>query len=422
MISSTADQFNTLLIGLNLSNSNKQKWPADDSLAELAKLADTAGLNVCAKCIQKREKPHPKFYLGSGKLAEVTSLCEQYSIKVVLADDELSPLQIKTLEEEFKVKILDRTGIILDIFANHARSSESQLQVELAQLEYQLPRLTRLWLHLSRLGGGIGTRGPGEKQLESDKRQVRNRILAVKKKLKKISNQRELRREKRKNVPLITCSLVGYTNAGKSTLMNQLTQAGVLVEDKLFATLTSTTRKLRLSQKQEILLSDTVGFIQKLPHQLVSSFRSTLEEAMESDILLHIVDISHPNYLEMIQTVNNLLVELHPEKIPQVYIFNKIDAISDISYIQHDLNDFQPQVHISAKNNLNINLLLQTIETIILESSKTFSFTIPYARMDIVNLIHQNGKVLEIDYKDVIHIKAEINAIIGEKIMGKLYQ
>jgi GTPase len=422
VIPTTIDISNTLLIGLNLTYS-KSEWSCEDSLLELAQLARTAGLTVCTKCTQTRERPHPKCYVGTGKVEEIKALCEKESIKIVIADDELTPTQHKNLEKELKLKILDRTSLILNIFAQHAKTRESQLQVELAQLEYQLPRLTRLWTHLSRLGGGIGTKGPGEKQLEVDKRQTRNRIIIIKEKLEKIKQQRDIRREKRQKLPIITGAIVGYTNAGKSTLMNLLTKADVLVEDQLFATLDATTRKLRLFSKNEILITDTVGFIQKLPHQLVSSFRSTLEEALDSNFLIHLIDISHPNFLGMLNTANNLLKELHPDEIPQIYVFNKIDAVSDIKHVLNSIEQFQPQIHISAKKNTNITQLLKAIETMIVKQCKIFNYQIPYSRMDIVNLIHKNAnRIITENYENNISIKAELNTIIGEKIMGHLYK
>jgi GTPase len=411
---------NTILVGIDYFGM-KSKWSPQDSIQELAELADTAGLTVVQKFIQNRDKPHNKYFVGKGKLEELNEFCKDNDIKILIADDELTPMQLRNLEETLKIKVLDRTSLILDIFATHARTYEAQLQVEFAQLEYLLPRLTRMWTHLSRLGGGIGTRGPGEKQLEVDKRQIRKKIGTIKTKLEKIKTQRKTRRDKRQTVPIITGTIVGYTNAGKSTLMNTLTKAGVLTEDKLFATLDPTTRKFSLDSKRNILLTDTVGFIQKLPHQLISSFRSTLEETVDANFLLHLIDVSHPNWLNMLETANNTLKELKADQAPKIYVFNKMDLVPDLNSIIHEFYDFEPKIFISAKLNKNIDSLIHTILDLLQKQNKVIEYSIPYQKMDIVNLIHNNAEILEEKYEEKIHIKANINSIIGEKILGQLH-
>ncbi|MDO8671190.1 MAG: GTPase HflX, partial [Dehalococcoidia bacterium] len=300
-------------------------WPIQDSLDELAQLVDTAGAEVVGRIVQRLPNPHPAHYVGSGKLTEAVEEKETLGYTLVVCDDELSPAQQRGLEKALDVKVLDRTALILDIFARRARTHEGRLQVELAQHEYLLPRLAGQWSHLERLGGGIGTRGPGESQLETDRRQIRTHISRLKAEIEEVRKHRALYRHQRRRTGVPVVSLVGYTNAGKSTLLNALTDAGVLSEDKLFATLDPTTRKVILPNKQEILLTDTVGFIQKLPTALVAAFRATLEELAEGEVLVHVVDITHRNAAEQAQVVLNLLKELNLSEKPVVTVFNKVD-------------------------------------------------------------------------------------------------
>jgi GTPase len=411
----------TILIGLKISNT-KPNWSCDDSMKELKELCKTAGLQVLASYTQTRENPDHGFYIGTGKLQELKNKIKELEIKVLVADDELSPTQYKNLERELKIKILDRTSLILDIFAKQARTSEAQLQVELAQLEYLLPRLTRLWTHLSRLAGGIGTKGPGEKQIESDKRQIRRRITTIKQKLSKIKKRRKLLRQKRKGIPTLTGTIVGYTNAGKSTLMNHLTKADIYAANKLFATLDPTTRHIKLPSNEKILLTDTVGFIQKLPHQVVSSFQSTLEEIADAHFILRVVDASHPNMEATIQTSSKLLEELHAKELPQLFIFNKIDQVEDKTKLSIIAANYKPHIFISALKNINLEKLLEAIDKMLASNRKKIVYHIPYNRMDIVSLIHENGSIISQEYNESIKIKANINSIIGEKIMGQLHQ
>ncbi len=320
-------QERAFLVGVELK-SHKDRWSIGDSLAELAQLARTADAEVAGELIQRLEKPSPN-YLGSGKLRELIALREQSRYSMVICNDELSPQQQRNLEEALQVKIIDRTALILDIFARHALTREGQLQVELAQNEYLLPRLAGQWSHLERLGGGIGTRGPGESQLETDRRLVTQRIHRLKAEIEEVRRHRALYRQQRKRRGIPIVALVGYTNAGKSTLMNTLSNANVLVEDKLFATLDPVTRRLTLSNGQQVLLTDTVGFIHKLPPTVVTAFRATLEELNEADLFLHIVDITHKNAAEQCQTVEEVLDGLSLGNKPRLTILNKIDLLSE---------------------------------------------------------------------------------------------
>jgi GTP-binding protein HflX len=301
--------------------------PADESLNELAELARTAGAEVVARFTQRLDHPNPATYIGSGKVQEVVEAIREHGANVVIFDDELSPSQQRNLEKALGVKVIDRTALILDIFATRAQTREGRLQVELAQHQYLLPRLAGQWSHLERMEGAIGTRGPGETQIETDRRLIRNRIAKIRRDLEEVRTQRELyrRRRARNNVPVV--ALVGYTNAGKSTLMRALSGADVLAEDKLFATLDPVTRRISLPSGEIVLLTDTVGFIQKLPTQLVAAFRATLEELEDADLLLHVVDISHPNAYQHVQTVEATLRELGVDRKPQLLALNKVDLL-----------------------------------------------------------------------------------------------
>jgi GTP-binding protein HflX len=339
---------------------------------------------------------------------------------VVIADDELSPIQQRNLETELKVKILDRTGLILDIFASRAQTHEAQLQVELAQLSYLAPRLTRMWTHLSRLGGGIGTRGPGEKQLEVDKRRMRDRISHLKEEIEKVRAHRQRHRSQRQKVPILTATLVGYTNAGKSTLMNRLTPAQVLAENKLFATLDPTTRRLRIPGGEPLLLTDTVGFIQKLPHQLVDAFRATLEEVEDATLILHVVDISHPRFVEMMKTADTLLKSLDIGEKQQLIVFNKIDRLRDPVFLKMVQKTYPDSIGISAECQTDLTPLFGKISEILNRTREEMTFHIPYSRMDVVHLLHENAQILSEDHAEHITLQVRIQKTIGEKVMGML--
>lgn len=327
---------NAVLVGVITQEQDEQQ--VEEYLDELAFLAETAGANAVKRFTQKLDAPHPKSFVGTGKLQEIIDYVKKNEVGLVIFDDELSPSQTRNIENSFKeVKVLDRSNLILDIFAKRARTAAAKTQVELAQYEYLLPRLTRMWTHLSRQKGGIGMRGPGETEIETDRRIIRDKIALLKSKLAKIDKQKETQRKGRQQ--MIRAALVGYTNVGKSTLMNLLSKSDVFAENKLFATLDTTVRKIVVGNLP-FLLSDTVGFIRKLPHHLVDSFKSTLDEVREADILLHVVDISHPNFEEQIQTVNETLAEMGAKDKPTIMIFNKVDAYT---YTQKEEDDLTPE-------------------------------------------------------------------------------
>ncbi|RLC91867.1 MAG: GTPase HflX [Chloroflexi bacterium] len=316
-----------LLVGVEPKGS-KDRWPIEDSIAELASLAHTANVEVLATVTQRLDKASPFSYVGKGKLRELVALRDELRYNVAIFDDELTPQQQRHLEEALQVKVIDRTALILDIFAKHAHTREGQLQVDLAQSQYLLPRLAGQWSHLERLGGGIGTRGPGETQLETDRRLVQQRIERLRREIEDVRKHRALYRKQRKRSGIPVVSLVGYTNAGKSTLLNTLTEADVAVEDKLFATLDPVTRRLMLPNRKWVLVTDTVGFIHKLPPLVVAAFRATLEELDEADLILHVVDVTHKNAAEQCQTVEDILHELQLGAKPRLTVLNKIDLVS----------------------------------------------------------------------------------------------
>lgn len=355
-----------LLVAVN-APSESNGWTTESSLEELARLADTAGAEVVGRVVQRLPRPTQTYYLGKGKLQEVAELRGTIGYDMVIFDAELTPLQQRTVEETLKVKIIDRTALILDIFSRHARTHEGRLQVELAQHQYLLPRLAGQWSHLERLGGGIGTRGPGETQLETDRRLIRAKIQRLKKEIEEISRHRRLYRRQRARHGMPVVALVGYTNAGKSTLLNALTNANVLVEDKLFATLDPVTRRLTLPNGQEILITDTVGFIQRLPPTVVAAFRATLEELEEASLLLHIVDITHENAIEQSQTVEHVLADLGLAQKPRLLVLNKADLLFGKTDSEASLygkltgRGAQSTILISAAKGWGLTRLLQLI-------------------------------------------------------------
>lgn len=373
-------------------------WSAEDSLEELKQLADTAGAVVVGKFLQKRPKPDPGYFIGRGKVRELALFVQQEDVDLCIFDDELSPAQQRNIEEGLGIRVIDRTALILDIFAQRARTSEGKLQVELAQLQYTLPRIMGQGLNLSRLGGGIGTRGPGETKLEVDRRRIRERIAYIKECIGKVDNLRTLQRAKRTKASIPTVSLVGYTNAGKSTLLNVLTNSDIYVKDQLFATLDPTTRQLELPDKQQAILTDTVGFIQRLPHQLVAAFRSTLEEVIQADVLLHVIDVSHEMYKEQSAAVYRVLDEIGAKDKTIITVYNKIDKLPPDSDLVQRLIQEENSICISAKKGINLKELLQLIAENLKMKSVEEYFLVPYSDSAIVAKLHQVGTVLQQEY------------------------
>ncbi len=385
------------------------------SLDELEDLAKTAGVICVGRMIQNRESIHPGTYLGKGKIEELQDLLDQTQADAVICDDELSPAQLKNMEEALNVKIIDRTLLILDIFASHASTSEGKLQVELAQLKYRSSRLIGL-RNLSRLGGVIGTRGPGEKKLETDRRLIRDRISQLNKELNEVKRQRQVTRKQRSKNPAPVAAIVGYTNAGKSTLLNHLTKACVLEEDKLFATLDPTTRNLSLPSGQELLLTDTVGFIRKLPHHLIDAFRSTLEEAKYADLLLHVVDCSNPQMDVQMHVVYETLKQLGIQNKPVITLFNKQDKLLE-PVILRDFNA-DKTLSISAKQDEGLNELLHTIEELLKEQKIYIRCTYPYASAGKIQLIRKNGQLIKEEYvADGILVEAYVPQELYHTVM-----
>jgi GTP-binding protein HflX len=387
--------------------------PADESLAELGRLAETAGLVVVARTLQALRRPNPATFVGRGKVAEIRGLADEHGASVVLFDDPLSPAQQRNLERETKRKVVDRSALILDIFAQRARSLEGKMQVELAQLQYLLPRLTRAWTHLSRQVGGVGTRGPGETQLEVDRRRIRERIAQLRRRLVDVERTRGLHRTERAAVPFPTVALVGYTNAGKSTLMNALTSAGVFVEDKLFATLDPTVRRIRLPAGQTVLLADTVGFIHKLPHQLVEAFKSTLEEVRSADLLVHVIDASHPHWEEQAAVVDAVLAEIGADALPTLRALNKIDALPRGTAPSPGPD----AIAISARTGAGIPGLLAAMEAAVTRDLERVSCTLPSARGDLVAWLRRSGRIVEEHYDDGV---VRVTALVPPKVAGQL--
>lgn len=388
-----------ILIGMEWGR-NDLLWTVDDSLEELKQLADTAGATVIKKFIQKRSKPDPAFFIGRGKVQELALYAQQENIDLCIFDDELSPAQQRNIESVMGIRILDRTALILDIFAQRARTNEGKLQVELAQLQYTLPRIMGKGLMLSRLGGGIGTRGPGETKLEVDRRRIRDRIAFIKDQIEKVKAVRSLHRSKRKKNNVFEVSLVGYTNAGKSTLLNTLTNSDIYAKDQLFATLDPTTRQLTLPNKQEIIITDTVGFIQRLPHQLIAAFRSTLEVVTEADLLVHVIDVSHELYKEQAAAVHEVLKEIGAENKPVITVYNKIDKLPPDSKLADRLALEEDTVCISAVKKLNLETLQQMIESHLKSKAVEVTLCIPYAETAKAAQLHETANVLEQEYTE----------------------
>jgi len=391
-----------------------------EHLDELEELASTAGAETIRKIVQARHSTDPAFYIGKGKAEELVNVVEDENIDIVIFDDDLTPTQVRNLERTFNRKIIDRSGLILDIFASRAKTKEAKTQVELAQLQYLLPRLTRAWTHLSKQYGGIGTKGPGETQIETDRRIIRTKISQLKQNLKKIESQRNTQTQGRKD--FIRVCLAGYTNAGKSTLFNRLTESGVLAEDKLFATLDSTTRALNLNKKNKILLSDTVGFIRKLPAHLVASFKSTLNEVRDADVILHVVDISHPYFEDHIKVVEDTLKDIISDKKTIFRIFNKADLLNDRQKISYVMNTFENSLIISAEKGINISTLIETLTKLNENTFVEENIDLNLEDSKTAAKIHTLAEVLDTKYDDSkIHIKYKTDRHNSDKIKRMVY-
>lgn len=389
-----------------------------DYLDELEELADTAGADILEKTYQELAKPSSSTAVGSGKVQELKETIQEQGINLVIFDDDLSPAQVRNLEKEWAIKVIDRSGLILDIFAKHARSIEAKTQVELAQMQYLLPRLTRMWTHLSKQFGGIGTKGPGETQIETDRRLIKVRIAKLQDDLKEISTHKEQQRKNRINMPKF--ALVGYTNAGKSTLMNALTDSGVYVENKLFATLDTTIRALSLPSGQKAVISDTVGFIRKLPHHLVASFRSTLAEVADADVIIHVADVSHKMYKDQIKVVEQTLESLKILDKPVILALNKIDKIDDFEALNAIKADFPDSILISAKKVHNITMLLELMQSKYDENVKYTKLMLPYTDMQKISQIYSLSEVIKREDQDEgIYLELKINKDQDELFMHK---
>ncbi len=395
------------LIGVQLS----KRTGADltETMAELAELARTAGAKIIGEGTQRLDRPHAATYIGKGKANEFAEICKQGDVDTVIFDDELSPAQTRNLEGVFDCKVLDRTALILDIFAQRARTREGKMQIEMAQLQHILPRLTGLWTHLSRQKGGIGMRGDGESQLEVDRRRIQDRISKLRRDLKEVKRVRSTQRQGRQRSQWPLASIVGYTNAGKSTLLNALTGAEVLAEDKLFATLDPTTRRITLPTNQNALLSDTVGFIRKLPHQLVESFKATLEEVVEADLLLHVVDVASETAADQIASVNEVLEEIAADDKPTLMVFNKIDQLPERNGNLHWLCEYPHAVCVSAKTGEGLDELQAELGIMLRPVRSCLELQVPASDGATLARIRALGQVDEERYEgDIVHLKARI--------------
>ncbi len=386
-----------------------------DPLDELQGLAETAGAVVMSGLVQRREKPDPATYLGKGKVDELMQLVEFHAADVVIFDNDLSPAQNRNLEQALNVKVLDRTELILDIFATHAQTYESRLAVELAQLEYSLPRLKRMWTHLSRLKMGVGMRGPGEKQLETDRRLVEKRIHDLKTELEKVEKRKERQVASRRGT--MTVSLVGYTNAGKSTLMNALTSADVLAEDKLFATLDTRTRRWQLPQWGPVLLSDTVGFIRDLPHSLIASFKATLEETRQADLLIHVADGSNPKVMDQIRSVYEVLRELGIEEKDTLLVINKVDQVPSISQLDSVLNRYPNAVPVSAKTRLGFEKLHTVVSDALSRSFQDVDIELSVSNGKLLAYLAAKGEILSTQYGED---SVKVHCRLPQKYLGQI--
>lgn len=406
-----------VLVGVELPSKDHHRISLDQSLWELEQLARTAGAEVAQKFTQQLRSVTPATLVGRGKVEEINVGVRQLHPDLVIFDEDLTPAQQRNLESAFNVRVIDRSQLILDIFAQRARSNEGKLQVELAQLEYILPRLTRQWTHLSRLGGGIGTRGPGETQLEVDRRRIRDKIGHLKRRLKTVERTRALQRKEREEVPFAMVALVGYTNAGKSTLMNALTRAGVLVEDRLFATLDPTIRSLRLPNGDKVMIADTVGFINKIPHSLIEAFKSTLEEVMRADLLLHVVDTSSALAEEQIRIVEDVLVDIGAGEIPTILVLNKTDLGFSAPAAGSATAADKTVCAISALTGVGIPELLDAVAARLDRDKETFHASFSSMQGALLSLLRERGRIVRETYEGD---RVDVTAVVTPKLAGQL--
>src|SRR5438105_2021125 len=417
MIETRPKKMHERAVLVGLEQAGVSKWDLRDSLEELAELANSAGAEVVETVTQKLQKPTAPYYIGKGKAESIKDSLQDRQVTSVIFDDELSPAQGRNLETLLARKVIDRTQLILDIFAQRARSREGRLQIELAQLQYLLPRLTRMWHHLSRQTGGIGTRGPGETQLEVDRRRVQERIARLERELESVRKTRAVQRQGRRRHQWPVAAVVGYTNAGKSTLLNLLTGADVVAANRLFATLDPTTRSLVLPNKQRVLLTDTVGFLRKLPHTLIESFKATLEEVSEADLLIHIVDLSHPRVDEQMEAVDSVIKELDAFGKQTLLVFNKIDNLENQDLAETYVERFPGSVAISARTGEGVNNLVQALETALSSWRLRSRFRIPSDQSALIAEIHRVGHVLELRYRgDEASIVAHVPPDLAQKL------
>ena len=408
LISNEEKQTRALLVCVDTGG-----YDAEASMSELSELVESAGAEPVLLLTQKLPKPESATYVGSGKLAEMTELCREQEIDLIVADSELSPTQIKNMEKATDVRVIDRTTLILDIFALRARSREGKLQVELAQLKYMLPRLTGKGVEMSRLGGGIGTRGPGETKIETDRRHIRRRMETLREELAEVEKHRAMLRRRREKDGVITCAIVGYTNAGKSTLMNTLTDAGVLAQDKLFATLDPTSRALRLPSGVSVMLIDTVGLVRRLPHHLVEAFRSTLEEAAQSDVIINLCDASSEEARVHLQVTRDLLDSLGCGDTPVLTVLNKCDLLDDYFQAQ----DFNSYIKISAKTGEGIDRLLQAIDDNLPVRMRRVKLLVPFNKAGLISSIRDSGTLMHEEYTaGGVAVEAVVDEILYAKV------
>ncbi|MBQ8974548.1 MAG: GTPase HflX [Oscillospiraceae bacterium] len=411
-----AEKEKAILVGLCADSMEPKERSSDDSMDELEELLETAGGECCAKVLQNRHEPEPRTFIGDGKVQEVKALAEANDCVLAVFDNELSPSQMRALSDDLGIRVIDRSSLILDIFASRARTSEGRLQVELAQYKYLLPRLTGMWTHLVRQSASaspIGTRGPGETQLETDRRHIRRKITRLEQELDEVRKVRGTQRRRREKNGMPVIALVGYTNAGKSTLLNCLTDAGIPAKNRLFDTLDTTTRRFRVSDTLEVLVSDTVGFIRKLPHHLVEAFKATLEELTYADLIIHVIDASNPNWSDQVDVVDELILELGAENTPRIEAFNKFDKVPDEAVLPKG----DHIVRISAKTGAGIDTLVAKIGQLLDNGKCKAVLRIPYDKGAVVETLHKDASVVNTEYKDDF---IQIEAVMTPETYGKV--